>query len=405
MKNWPLLDLPKLPLGNLPKLKLSDSNLGVVQIESNDIFRMYVCGITPYDSTHLGHAATYLTFDLINRYLSAYGCTVEFIENITDVDDPLLIRAKRDGVDWRKLATSQTDQFISDMTALRVLPPKQLVNVSDSIHLIENFIDSLNEGKALYKLDSDYYFDASRYLKYLKISQNEAISIFAERGGDPQRVGKHHPLDPLIWSANVPGEPGWNSKYGFGRPGWHIECTAIACEYLASNTKQTIIELQGGGSDLIFPHHFMSEQIVRAAYGKDFAKYFVHTAMIGLDGEKMSKSKGNLVFVSELISQGVDPMTIRWALLHGHYQKDRSWSNELLVESAREVNIVRAALSMSESANGTDLVAEIIEDLSNNLDTPSALKRLVDWAQESKKDHNHAGVVSRAIDTLLGLAL
>ena len=118
MKNWPLLDLPKLPLGNLPKLKLSDSNLGVVQIENNDIFRMYVCGITPYDSTHLGHAATYLTFDLINRYLSAYGCTVEFIENITDVDDPLLIRAKRDGVDWSKLATSQTNQFISDMTAL-----------------------------------------------------------------------------------------------------------------------------------------------------------------------------------------------------------------------------------------------------------------------------------------------
>ena len=124
MKNWPLLDLPKLPLENLPKLKLSDSNLGVVQIENNDIFRMYVCGITPYDSTHLGHAATYLTFDLINRYLSAFGCTVEFIENITDVDDPPLIRAKRDGVDWRKLATSQTDQFISDMTALRVLPPK-----------------------------------------------------------------------------------------------------------------------------------------------------------------------------------------------------------------------------------------------------------------------------------------
>ena len=397
------------PINDLkfPPLKLHDSYSGLYEYSKSGKFRMYVCGITPYDSTHLGHAATYLSFDLINRYQQLANLQVSFVENVTDVDDPLLERAKRDGQDWQVLANSQVDLFISDMTALRILPPSQLVKVTDSLDLVESFIDKLDRNGHIYQIDGDFYFSVDKYLDYLPIPLAEAISVFAERGGDPDKEGKRHPLDAVVWSANKNGEPGWNSKYGFGRPGWHIECTAIACEFLDNDEKDPVIQLQGGGSDLIFPHHFMSAQIVKAALGRDFAESYIHAGMIGLDGEKMSKSKGNLIFVSKLIQEGVDPMVIRWALLSGHYQQDREWSTQLLERAKDEVMLVRAALSRSETADASSLVNNLIIDLSDNLNTPKALSKIVDWSLESNKiaTSNHSGLVSRAIDSLLGLAL
>ena len=221
------------------------------------------------------------------------------------------------------------------------------------------------------------------------------------------RAGKQHQLDPVIWIGNRDGEPGWASSYGFGRPGWHVECTAIACNYLDKSGSNPIIDLQGGGSDLIFPHHFMSAQIVKAAYGRDFAKYFVHAAMIGLAGEKMSKSKGNLVFVSKLLTQQVDPMVIRWALLSGHYQQDRQWSDNLLAVANDQVTAIRSALARSEVAQSEQLIKDLVSDISNNLDTPAALARLIKWAKQSESNPtvNQSGLVSRTIDALLGLAL
>ena len=407
MNSWPSLYLPPLSKASFPNLKLKDSNKGLLEITSSEVFRLYVCGITPYDATHLGHAATYLSFDLINRYLTLKGSNVKFVENITDIDDPLLERAKRDNQDWQFLANSQTDLFCSDMSSLRVIPPEHFIKVTDSMHLIEKFIKRLSDNGFLYELNGDHYFAVETFLKSLPISIEDAVATFAERGGDPKRVGKKHPLDPVIWLANVGGDPGWQSQLGFGRPGWHVECTAIACEYLDDKTSNPIIDLQGGGSDLIFPHHFMSEQIVNAAYGRGFAKYFVHASMIGLDGEKMSKSKGNLVFVSKLLSDGVDPMAIRWALLSGHYQEDRQWSNQLLVKAEREVNQMRVALAQSEVADPAEMINALIFDISNNLDTPTALQRLLNWSLDSKNDGdvNQSGLVSRAIDSLLGLAL
>jgi len=405
MKNWPDVFIPTFDGRRLPKLKLFDTNIGQSQIEVSEIFKMYVCGITPYDATHLGHAATYLSFDLINRYQRIAGYTVDFIENVTDIDDPLLERALRDKVEWQQLAQSQTELFMSDMSLLRILPPKNLIKVTDSICLVEKFMDLLNKNGCLYELDSDVYFDSSKFLNDLKLSPSEAVKIFAERGGDPDRIGKKHPLDPVVWIGNHSGEPGWESKYGYGRPGWHIECTAIACEYLWTSRGDSIIDLQGGGSDLIFPHHFMSAQIVKAAFNRDFSKHFIHTGMIGLDGEKMSKSKGNLVFVSKLIAKGIDPMVIRWALMSGHYQEDRHWSDELIELSTLQVAKVRTSLSRTETADATELISEIVNDLANNLDTPSALKKLVIWAESADLKYNHAGMVSRTIDAFLGLAL
>ncbi len=407
MNAWPQISITPLKDLNLPKLKIKDSNKGMVVVDSNTTFRMYVCGITPYDATHLGHAATYLAFDLVNRYQILSGRDVHFVENITDVDDPLLERAIRDNVDWQDLANQQIELFKSDMSALRVLPPNDFIKVTESLPIIENFINKLDKNGYLYSLEGDYYFAVSEFLTSLPMNIEEAVKIFAERGGDPERIGKKHKLDPLVWSANTGNDPGWNSSYGFGRPGWHIECTAIACEYLDDGISDPIIAMQGGGSDLIFPHHFMSAQIIKAAYGRNFSDLFVHAAMISLNGEKMSKSKGNLVFVSKLLAQGVDPMVIRWALLKGHYQDDRSWTEELLNQSQVEVNQVRQALAQSEVCEANKLMQEVLVDLSNNLDTPSALDRLIKWSMESKVSGtvNQSGKVSRFIDSALGLAL
>ena len=407
MNAWPQISITPLKDLNLPKLKIKDSNKGMVVVDSNTTFRMYVCGITPYDATHLGHAATYLAFDLVNRYQILSGRDVHFVENITDVDDPLLERAIRDNVDWQDLANQQIELFKSDMSALRVLPPNDFIKVTESLPIIENFINKLDKNGYLYSLEGDYYFAVSEFLTALPMNIEEAVKIFAERGGDPERIGKKHKLDPLVWSANTGNDPGWNSSYGFGRPGWHIECTAIACEYLDDGISDPIIAMQGGGSDLIFPHHFMSAQIIKAAYGRNFSDLFVHAAMISLNGEKMSKSKGNLVFVSKLLAQGVDPMVIRWALLKGHYQDDRNWNEELLNQSQVEVNQVRQALAQSEVCEANKLMQEVLVDLSNNLDTPSALDRLIKWSMESKVSGtvNQSGKVSRFIDSALGLAL
>ena len=407
MKTWPDLYLPTLDSRDFPSLKLKDSNSGDLRAITGDSFKMYVCGITPYDATHLGHAATYLSFDLINRYKRLSDSKVSFVENITDIDDPLFERANRDKIDWQALASAQIDLYKSDMTALRVLPPTNFVKVTESIDIIQKFIQKLSHNGHLYEISGDHYFSVEPFLETLPLPADEAISIFAERGGDPTRIGKKHPLDPVIWLANRHNEPGWQSNLGFGRPGWHVECTAIACEFLDDKNSDPIIDLQGGGSDLIFPHHFMSAQIVKAAYGRDFAKYFVHTAMIGLDGEKMSKSKGNLVFVSKLLEAKVDPMAIRWALLKGHYQEDRAWSNELLKTAELEINQIRRSLSQSEVSDSSELITGLISDVSNNLDTPSALKRLLDWSRKSESNTvvNQSGLVSRAIDSLLGLAL
>lgn len=260
MKTWPDFYLPPINSVDFPALKLKDSKNNDLKAITGNNFKMYVCGITPYDATHLGHAATYLSFDLINRYLRLSGSKVSFVENITDIDDPLLERANRDKIDWQVLANAQINLYESDMTSLRVLPPTNFAKVTDSIDIIEIFIQKLLRNGHLYELSGDHYFSVESFLAELPLPVDEAISIFAERGGDPNRVGKKHPLDPVIWLANRNNEPGWQSSFGFGRPGWHVECTAIACEYLDDKNSDPIIDLQGGGSDLVFPHHFMRDR-------------------------------------------------------------------------------------------------------------------------------------------------
>ena len=408
MISWPQIHQPDIEV-KLEPLILNDSKQGMVQVRNSRFFSMYVCGITPYDATHLGHAATYIAFDLINRYLKLEHTSVHFVENITDIDDPLFERASRDSIDWKTLAQSQISLFTEDMCALKILPPDDFVRVTDSINLVIEFIKMLQRKGYVYEISGDFYFASSVFLSDLPIPQAEAVEIFAQRGGDPTREGKAHPLDPILWLKNKDQEPGWESPFGFGRPGWHVECTAIALDYLDRNEEDYVIDLQGGGNDLLFPHHFMSAQLIKAATGRDFAKFYIHTGLVGYEGEKMSKSKGNLEFVSRLIKQGVDPVVIRWALIRNHYQSYREWNVRLLQNSVSEVDLIRKALAKSEVCPVDELIEEIISALSNNLQTQVVTDLIIAWARnslagdDSTSFKNDSGKLSRVLDSLLGL--
>ena len=413
MNIWPELEVPRTQRP-LPKLKLAYTSGNADLDVQSDHFKLYVCGITPYDATHLGHAATYLTFDLINRYLQLAGISVKFVENITDIDDPLFERAKRDNQSWAQLGESQVALFTSDMTSLRILPPANYVAVTEAMDSIIFAIENLVDKNFTYELAGNIYFRIEPFLDELTISIDEALKIFAERGGDPKLPGKENALDPILWVGNKDGEPGWDSKMGFGRPGWHIECSVIALENLIGkdylNTKSRLthgIDLQGGGSDLIFPHHFMSAAIAKALCGFDFAKGYLHAGMVGLDGEKMSKSKGNLVLISELLKSGYDPMVIRHALLSQSYAEDRMWHLETLLKSQERVTKLRSALARIEVAPTDKVMDSVAEHIANNLDSPSALEVLDQWALDTENGAigGSVGELSRFIDAALGLAL
>jgi L-cysteine:1D-myo-inositol 2-amino-2-deoxy-alpha-D-glucopyranoside ligase len=396
---------------DLPALRLFNTATASTEtIEAKDLYRLYVCGITPYDATHLGHAATYISFDLINRFLRFSGATVHFVENITDIDDPLLIRAARDNVDWEDLAHSQIELFRGDMVALRVIPPDDYIGVVEAMETIIQSIVVLQEKGSLYSVEGDLYFRVRldpEFLSRSHLSMESALDYFSQRGGDPDRVGKEYPLDALVWRAQRPGEPGWPSPFGMGRPGWHIECSAIALHYLNPSTHdEYAIDIQGGGSDLIFPHHDMSAAQGFIATNQKFARTFVHSGMIGLDGEKMSKSLGNLVFVSELISDGVDPMAIRLALLGHHYRSDHMWQPSEIGAANDFVDRLRLNLSRVEVSPTTSVINDLIAALANDLDTQKVLTVLKNWceATEAGGSGGSAGELARVLDELFGLA-
>ena len=413
MRAWPDIYLPQLPARfSFPELSLFNTAAQTIEtLPRKSVYRMYVCGITPYDATHLGHAATYLTFDLINRYLRATGAQVDFVQNITDIDDPLLERAIRDNVDWRELAQSQIDLFKGDMTDLHVIPPKAYVGVVEAMSLVTDAVQRLKDAGTTYVVGSDLYYRVhsdSEFGQRSHYSQEKMLEIFAERGGDPQKPGKENPLDALVWLSQRDGEPGWPSPFGPGRPGWHIECCAIALHYLQPDEGEEFsIDIQGGGSDLIFPHHEMSAAQSRSINNRKFAKSYVHAGMIGLDGEKMSKSLGNLVFVSKLIASGVNPAAIRWALMGHHYANDLMWSQSLIEKASIEIERLQLNLARMEVAPTDSVIQGIIEALSHNLDTPRVISLITEWmnSTESGKSGGVAGELSRALDTLLGITL
>ncbi|MGQ0839045.1 cysteine--1-D-myo-inosityl 2-amino-2-deoxy-alpha-D-glucopyranoside ligase [Actinokineospora sp.] len=412
MQTW-LSDPVPLVAGTPRPLRLHDTAAGGIRPTApGPTATMYVCGITPYDATHLGHAATYLAFDLVHRIWLDNGHHVHYVQNVTDVDDPLLERAKRDQDDWVVLAMRETALYREDMAALRVLPPRDYVGAVESIPEIVEAVAKLLAGGAAYRADDprfpDIYFDhraSGRFGYESNYDEPTMTRFFAERGGDPDRVGKRHPLDALMWRAARPGEPSWDTELGPGRPGWHVECSVIALNRLGM-----AFDLQGGGSDLIFPHHEFSAAHAEALTGEHpFARHYAHAGMIGLDGEKMSKSRGNLVFVSRLRADKVDPMAVRLGLLSGHYRTDRSWTHDVLDEALARVQRWRAAVGSAAGVDAAPLVSRLRDHLSDDLDTPRAIAAVDAWADQTRSGAGHyteaPAAVRTALDALLGVAL
>ncbi|GGP83778.1 cysteine--1-D-myo-inosityl 2-amino-2-deoxy-alpha-D-glucopyranoside ligase [Saccharothrix coeruleofusca] len=412
MQTWSTTSVPRLD-GEPRPLRLFDTATAEVRPTApGETARLYVCGITPYDATHLGHAATYLAFDLVHRIWLDNGHDVHYVQNVTDVDDPLLERAERDQDDWVVLAMRETALFREDMEALRVLPPRQFVGAVEAIPEIVEAIAKLLADGAAYRVDDaeypDVYFDRSvtgRFGYESNYDEQTMTRFFAERGGDPDRAGKRHPLDALLWRMARPGEPSWPSELGQGRPGWHIECSAIALNRLG-----TSFDVQGGGSDLVFPHHEFSAAHAEALTGEHpFARHYVHAGMIGLDGEKMSKSRGNLVFVSKLRAQGIDPNAVRLALLSGHYRQDRPWTDDLLAAAQDRLARWRRAAELPSGPSAAATVARLRDHLGDDLDTPRALAALDAWVDEALTaggaDPDAPRLFRTAVDALLGVAV
>jgi L-cysteine:1D-myo-inositol 2-amino-2-deoxy-alpha-D-glucopyranoside ligase len=412
MDTWSGHDVPRLPGSGQPLALFDSARRAVHPTRPGAAATMYVCGITPYDATHLGHAATMITFDLVNRVWRDAGHAVTYVQNVTDIDDPLLERAQRDGEDWIVLGMRETALFREDMEALRIIPPAHYVGAVESIPaIVEKITDLLDDGAA-YRLNdgsNDVYFDiaaAPAFGYESNLSREQMLAYFAERGGDPDRPGKRDPLDPLLWRGTRDGEPAWaGGPLGPGRPGWHIECAVIALRLLGPS-----MDVQGGGNDLLFPHHECSAAHAERLTGvAPFARHFVHAGMIGLNGEKMSKSKGNLVFVSRLRADRIDPMALRLALLADHYRTDRQWTDDLLKAAEQRLGRWREATAAPAGASGADLLAGVRAKLADDLDTPGTLALVDAWAEATlagiRDDPGAPALVSSTVDVLLGIHL
>ncbi len=380
MHAWPASEVPALP-GKGRDLRIHDTATGGrVTLVPGPVARIYVCGITPYDATHMGHAATYNAFDLVQRVWLDTKRQVHYVQNVTDVDDPSW--SARSATAWTGRPRRARDRPLPrghDRPADAA--PRHYIGAVEAIPGIVPLVERLRDAGAAYELDGDVYFSVDADPHFGEVSHYDAElmrHLSAERGGDPERPGKKNPLDPMLWMAAREGEPSWDGgSLGAGRPGWHIECVAIALDHLGMG-----FDVQGGGSDLIFPHHEMGASHAQALTGEfPMAKAYVHAGMVALDGEKMSKSRGNLVFVSKLRRDGVDPAAIRLALLSHHYRADWEWTDRILQDAVERLGRWRAAVSRPDGLPADALVEEIREALADDLDAPAALAAVDRWAE------------------------
>lgn len=430
MLTWPAPQIPQLP-GQGGPVRVRDTTRGELVVAApGSRATVYVCGITPYDATHLGHAATYVAFDLLVRGWLDEGKSVRYASNVTDVDDPLLERAEATGVDWRELAADQTALYLEDMTALGVVPPDVYTGAVEAVPAVVAAVEAMVADGSAYRVGvpdahgagaDDVYADLSAdpaFGEVALLDRDEMLTLFGERGGDPQRLGKRDPLDPLLWRAARTGEPCWaGGGLGPGRPGWHIECAVIARDGIGLP-----FDVQGGGSDLRFPHHEMSTSHARLLDDGEGARWHMHTGMVGLHGQKMSKSLGNLVLVSALRADGVDAMAVRLAILDHHYASDWEWTDKELHRAQERLERWRAAVSGNGGPCADATLAEIRAAIADDLDAPRALRAVDAWADrtlagsdaggaadrtgEDTAEHPGApGVIARAVNALLGVRL
>ncbi len=346
-------------------MRLYDTAQGeIVPFEPGPIVKLYTCGITPYDATHIGHAATFLAYDVLQRRLRDLGHSTQCVRNVTDVDDDLLRKSRELDVHYLDLAAREMAKFDADIAALDLIPCYSEPRATSAIPDIRGFIGMVIERGFAYESEGAVYFSVGSWPTFGEVSHLDRatmLELAAERGGNPDDPAKRDPLDFVLWQPSAPGEPAWDSRWGPGRPGWHIECSALALRELG-----TTVDLHGGGSDLIFPHHECERAQSEAATGEPFVRHWMHVAMVRLDGEKMSKSLGNLVFVSELRQQW-DPRAIRLGVLAHHYRNSWDWTDEVMPTAAERLHAWKAA------GAGEGALAEVRSVLDHDLDTPAAL--------------------------------
>lgn len=347
--------------------------------------RIYVCGITPYDSSHLGHAFTAVQFDVLRRTLVDCGHEVEMCHNITDVDDPLFAKAESLGVDWRVLASEQVDKYRSSMAALNVIAPEHYVPVSDVIGEILSDAAAIRDRGHAYRVEGTTYFrytDPGRPRLAEELTEAQLIDVARNNGGDPDRAGKRHPLDPPLWVPSAPGEPRWTGPLGEGRPGWHLECVTIARRSLGALP----IDIQGGGADLVFPHHEMSRLESIALCDVPMARSYMHTAMLRMDGAKMSKSLGNLIIASDLVAEGWEPVVIRLALAGYHYREPLDWGPTHLATARTRIERWRRAASRPAGPDFAQARRKSRALLADDLNLPACLSVLDAWCADPVRD-------------------
>lgn len=377
------------------------------------VVTIYVCGITPYDTTHLGHAFTYISYDQLIRYLEMQGITVRYAQNVTDIDDDILKRAKETGEDWRALGNRWTDHFINDMIALNVRPPDAYPRATDVIPEIIHAVEALIDAGVAYEKNGSVYYEVDRYPGFGQLShipRGEMLEVANERGNRPEDPNKRDPLDFVLWQAQAPGEPAWESPWGPGRPGWHIECSTMASKYLGNT-----VDFHGGGMDLCFPHHECEiAQVKPVREGETYVRYWMHTAMVGYQGEKMSKSLGNLIMVSDLLKT-YSPDVLRLYLGAHHYRTPWSYEEADLRAFQGLADKLNRALRVEGEGSGafdpTRFVQEFHAAMENDLDTPGALRALesladgiLDAAKDSK-DVQKAQEVLERLGWVFGLTL
>lgn len=400
---WKETSVPTLPGVGLPPRIFDTATQTLVEASRSSL---YVCGITPYDATHLGHAATYVAYDTLLRAWQDAGQSVTYVQNVTDIDDPLLERAEATGVTWQELAESQTNLFRSDMEALSVIPPTYYKGVVETMESIMVGVQQmLNDGSA-YWVGKDVYADLAIDKKFGSLGNldhSTQMKFFTERGGDPDTPGKRDALDPLLWRGERPGEPTWDGgELGMGRPGWHIECAVIASEYL-----DVPFMVQGGGEDLVFPHHEMSiSHLRRLTKVEQPAAINMHAALISYQGEKMSKSLGNLIFVSKLRDEGVPADAIRLVLLGQHYRDEWEYSPHLLEQASERLARWQDAMTAPERTvgpTGAQILDRVRLALSEDLNTPEALKIVDQWVHEGRTTTQDRELIAKTADALLGI--
>jgi L-cysteine:1D-myo-inositol 2-amino-2-deoxy-alpha-D-glucopyranoside ligase len=376
----------------------------VVPFAPDSIVRMYVCGITPYDSTHLGHAATYLTYDILTRRLEELGHEVRMVRNITDVDDSILPKARELGIPYLELAEAEITRFRSDMDALGMRPPIAEPRATETIDEIVSIVEQLLDSGHAYLTAGTAYFDVSsseRFGSLSHFSRDQMVRLARARGGNPEDPHRRDPLDFVLWQPSLPDEPAWRAPFGVGRPGWHIECSAMSMQELGPT-----LDLHGGGTDLIFPHHECEVAQSEALTGKPFVRHWLHSAMVAYEGEKMSKSLGNLVFISDLLKVA-DPRAIRLALMHHHYRSGFEWHDTDIQDGNALLNRLVAAAQRASGPDPAPFAIRVRAAIDNDLDAPRALEALGELADAvlSGGDDETAPDVLRELSGLLGINL